>query len=828
MDEKSLNILEFHKILDRLAGYCAFQVSAEKARALLPLKDLEGVRFQQELTREACQLLLTRPDIDIGGVRDIRESIDLARHGGVLDPTNLLDIKFTLMAARNLARVLDRIMVQYPKIADLGAQMPQPPGVIDAITRTLSDRGDILDSASERLSNIRRDLRIVHDRLISKLQKMVADPTISTYLQEALVTQRDGRYVLPLRAEFKGRIKAIIHDQSSSGATLFVEPFSVVELNNQYRELELNERDEIRRVLAELSHLVAEYQADICQVVEVVAEIDLVLAKAKYAFDLDAVAPKLIPSHGSRTNNEHNRVGSKQNNSPGSKHTVHENGGMNIRLFQARHPLLNPQTVVPIDLILEPGTFVLVITGPNTGGKTVTLKTVGLLVLMAQSGLHIPVEDGSEIGIFENIYADIGDEQSIEQSLSTFSSHITNIIRIIETADSSSLVLLDELGAGTDPQEGAALARAILNFLVERSIPSLVTTHHPELKAYAHTRDGVENASVEFNLETLKPTFHLTIGLPGRSNALAIAERLGLSREIIHDARKDISPEDLRAEDLLDEIHRQRDAARQSRAAADLARKNAEALRNELLERLDKIEEERLLLLSSARLEAKSRLEQLSEEINAVQRELNNAKQPQDALTPVEDLYLELEDKYLEPEERIEPQLGPELRKLETARRKNLHLGDMVRLRNLGTQGVLSALSEEEAEVQVGGLRVRTRPEEIEPAVMVELPAENNLELPATPGRKRERVITPHPSPGIELDLRGKRADEAQDELERYLDAAYLAGLPFVRIIHGKGTGKLREVVRKALAGYSNIRSVEAGGEREGGDGVTIAKFTSS
>jgi len=825
MDEKSLTILEFPKILDRLAGYCAFQVSAEKARALLPLHDLEGVRFQQELTREACQLLLARPDIDIGGVRDIRESIDLAWHGGVLEPTNLLDIKSTLMAARNLARVLDRIMVEYPNLADLGAQMPQPPGVIDAITRTLSDRGDILDSASERLSNIRRDLRIVHDRLISKLQKMVADPTISTYLQEALVTQRDGRYVLPLRAEFKGRIKAIIHDQSSSGATLFVEPFSVVELNNQYRELELNERDEIRRVLAELSHLVAEYKEDICQVVEVVAEIDLVLAKAKFAFDLDAVAPKLLPFQRSNSINEHNQVGSKQNNSPGRKQPVRENGGMNIRLFQARHPLLNPQTVVPIDVILEPGTFILVITGPNTGGKTVTLKTVGLLVLMAQSGMHIPVENGSEISIFENVYADIGDEQSIEQSLSTFSSHITNIIRIIETADSSSLVLLDELGAGTDPQEGAALARAILNFLVERSIPSLVTTHHPELKTYAHTTPGVENASVEFNLESLKPTFHLIIGLPGRSNALSIAERLGLSHEIIQDARQDISPEDKRTEDLLDEIHRQRDAARLSRAAADLARKNAEALRNELLERLDKIDEERLQLLSSARLEAQRRLEQLSEEINAVQRELSKASLPQDALTPVEDLYLELEEKYLEPEERSEPQLGPELKKLEIARRKTLRLGDLVRLRTLGTKGVLSAMNEEEAEVQVGGLRVRTRLEEIEPVLTVELPAEINLEFPATVGQKSERVINPHPSPGIELDLRGRRADEAQDELERYLDAAYLAGLPFVRIIHGKGTGKLREVVRKALAGYSNIRSVEAGGEREGGDGVTIAKF---
>lgn len=828
MDEKSLVILEFPKILERLAGYCAFSVSAEKARALQPFNDLLSVRFQQELTGEACRLLLARPEVDIGGMRDIRGWLDLARRGGVLDPSSLLEIKYTLMAARDLSRVLERIAIEYPKLADLGMQIPQPPGVIDAITRVLSERGDVLDGASAKLATIRHDLRVVHDRLIGKLQKMVSDPAISTFLQESLVTQRDGRYVLPLRAEFKGRIKAIIHDQSSSGATLFVEPFSVVELNNQYRELELNERDEIRRILSELGQLVAEHSAEIFQAVELGAEIDLVLAKARYSFDMAGVAPEIVTPSARRDRISSSTHESDRRGSGDQVPIKAASPGVAIRLFQARHPLLDQQTVVPIDVVLEPDTFVLVITGPNTGGKTVTLKTVGLLVLMAQSGLHIPVESGSEISIFEDVFADIGDEQSIEQSLSTFSSHITNIIRIIETANSSTLVLMDELGAGTDPQEGAALARAILNFLVERSIPGLVTTHHPELKTYAHITPGVENACVEFDLETLKPTFHLTIGLPGRSNALAIAQRLGLPGEIIQDARQEINPEDLHAEDLLDEIHRQRDAARQSRIAADLARKNAEALRSELLDRLDKIEEERLDVLSAARAEAQGNLDQLSMEISAAQKALAKARQPLDALKAVEEVYEELEQTLSLPADDLEAKLGPELQKLERARRLNLQPGDKVRLRRLGSQGILTSISTEEAEVQFGSLRVRTRLSELEAAGTGEPLAVTKDRTAGAGSSKAGHAINPHPSPGIELDLRGRRADEAQDELERYLDAAYLAGLPFVRIIHGKGTGKLREVVRTALAGHSFVRSFESGGDSEGDAGVTVAKFNSA
>ncbi|MFM8322077.1 MAG: endonuclease MutS2, partial [Chloroflexota bacterium] len=495
MDEKTLAILEFPKILERLAGYCAFSASQEMALALRPSTDLFEVRRRQQVTSEAVQFLVTHSDVSIGGTRDVRPQVDLAQHGAVLSPTELLDIKQTLVSARTLARTFERAAEQYPALFDIVAQLAPPVGLVDAVTRTISERGDVLDSASEKLASVRRELRVVHERLMAKLQRMVGDPHNAPYLQEAIITQREGRYVIPLRAEFKGRIRAIIHDQSQSGATLFVEPLNVVEQNNQYRELQLAERDEERRILTELSRQVAINGEAIIHTVDVIAALDLALAQARYAEDLLAVEPGLaeLPELGKPL---------PKNGHPGSV----------IRLYQARHPLLDQAKVVSIDVELDPETYALIITGPNTGGKTVALKTVGLLALMAQAGMHIPAHSGSEISVFEAIYADIGDEQSIEQSLSTFSGHITNIIRILEQADRRSLVILDELGAGTDPQEGSALARAILSHLLKRSITTLVTTHHPELKAFAHATPGVVNASVEFDLETLRPTYRLTIG----------------------------------------------------------------------------------------------------------------------------------------------------------------------------------------------------------------------------------------------------------------------------------------------------------------------------
>ena len=422
------------------------------------------------------------------------------------------------------------------------------------------------NSASERLAAIRREVRVVRERLLGKLQRLISDPKVIPVLQEPIITQRDGRFVIPLRAEFKGRIKSLIHDQSASGATLFVEPVGVVELNNQVRELELAERDEVRRILAELSHHVGEQLEFIVMTVEALAQLDLALAKARYAIELRASEPVLRPWE---TVNEGDHPGST------------------LRLLRARHPLLDPQTVVPVDLMLDASTYVVVITGPNTGGKTVTLKTAGLLTVMAQCGLHLPANSGSELTLFDAVYADIGDEQSIEQSLSTFSGHIAAIIHILARADARSLVLLDELGAGTDPQEGSALARAILLRLLKRKATTLVATHYPELKSFAQTTPGVRNASVEFDLETLRPTFHLTIGLPGRSNALAIAERLGLDGSLLEEARAMVDPQERRADLLLDELHRERDAARHERRQAEEAATEAGTLRGELARRLD-------------------------------------------------------------------------------------------------------------------------------------------------------------------------------------------------------------------------------------------------
>jgi DNA mismatch repair protein MutS2 len=629
------------------------------------------------------------------------------------------------------------------------------------------------------------------------------------YLQEGLITQRDGRYVLPLRAEFKGRIKAVIHDQSSSGATLFVEPLSVVDGNNEFRELQLAERDEERRILAELSMQVGMQATNILKTIDLVAELDVCFAKAKYADDLAASEPALhaIPK-----------------SSQGHPGTI-------IRLYQARHPLLDPATVVSIDVELDPQTYALVVTGPNTGGKTVTLKTVGLLALMAQTGLHIPAHSGSEISIFHKIYADIGDEQSIEQSLSTFSGHITNIIRILEQADRRTLVILDELGAGTDPQEGAALARSLLSHLLERGITTLVTTHHPELKAYAHATPGVINASVEFDLETLRPTFHLTIGLPGRSNALAIAQRLGMPEPIIQTARSELSPTDLRADDLLDEIHRQRDQSRKARAAAEKARHEAELLRVELTRRLDKIEDERRQVLEKAHQEAYEQVQSIQEELREARRALARARQPLEVLEAVEEQVEILQETVEIPVERRQADIpGQTLRRA-------IRLGDKVRLHSLNTQGVVTSLGEEEAEIQVGAIRIRTRLVELQLAGEAETATESRNILPEgqlptardlLAARKSRPEAILAASPGLELDLRGQRADEALEALERYLDAAYLAGLPWVRIIHGKGTGKLRLAVREALGQHSYVKSFETGGDKEGGEGVTVAKLTSN
>ena len=800
MDAKSLQTLEYPKVLDRLAHYAAFSVSAELAHALRPTTDLEQARLRLKHTSEARLLLSLDDGLSVGGVRDVRGPVDLANHGGVLTPVELLEVLSTLEAARNLGRKFTRTAENAPALAELASGLVVPGGIIDAVNHAISERGDVLDSASQKLGSIRSQMKVARERLFTRLGRYLNDPATAVVLQESLITQRNGRYVIPLRAEFKGRIKSIVHDQSASGATLFVEPLTVVELNNELHELELAERSEIQRILAELSNLVGANAPAILQLVEVIAQIDLVLMCARYADDLNASEPELMPF--TRRSADH----------PGSV----------IRLRKARHPLLDPAIVVPLDMVLDPQTFALVITGPNTGGKTVSLKTVGLMVLMAQSGMHIPAESGSQLSLFQNIFADIGDEQSIEQSLSTFSGHITNITRVLKQAAQQTLVLFDELGAGTDPQEGAALARAILAYLVEKRIPSLVATHFPELKTYAHMTPGVVNASMEFDIQTLRPTYRLSIGLPGRSNGLLISERLGLFPEIIQAARTALNPDDLRTDGLLDQIYLQRDLEARARQKAELAAREADARQRELTARLEKIEDERLAILEGARQEAEATLEDLQQELKDAKRVLERTRQPLDEVKQAQELVEELQAEVKKPTKRQPAARG---------KRGALQVGEKVHVRTIKAEGIITSISGETAEVQAGALRLKARLDDLKRLSEVDEPAPPPLKKGAV---RREVQNTPanrsvmRASPGLDVDLRGERVEEALDKLERHIESAYLAGLPMLRVIHGKGTGRLREVIRQQARQMAHVSAWEPALDAEGGEGVTILRLHSS
>jgi DNA mismatch repair protein MutS2 len=788
MDEKALHTLEFAKVLERLARYAAFSLSAEKARELTPVLALEEAQRLLNETAQARSLLKKEPQTGVGGARDLRAYLETARRGQPLTPNELLDIKGTLSSGRLLSRKLIELKDEYPLLAAIAEQMPAPAGVVDAISKAISERAEILDSASAKLASVRSELGIAHERLISRMQKLLTTEPFAKALQESIVTQRDGRYVLPIKADYRSRVKAVVHDQSSSGATLFVEPLQVVELNNKWRELQLAERDEEQRILRELSALVASHAAEIAAVLEGLAALDLAFARAKYAEDLNATPAELLPMR---------------------PHKDGPHPGVTIRLFGARHPLLDPMKVVPLDIELFPENYCLVITGPNTGGKTVTLKTVGLLALMGQSGLHVPAQPGSQLSFFENIYADIGDEQSIEQSLSTFSGHITNIVRILGEANKASLVILDELGAGTDPQEGAALAGALLDHFVQRGITTLVATHYPELKAYAHATKGVVNASVEFDLKTLAPTYHLVVGLPGRSNALAIATRLGLPNEVIEAARGTIDPSELRAEDLLDEIHRERERTRQARTRAEEAQHSAQSMKAELAERLEKIEDERVDVLETARKQTQREIEELREEAGKLRAQMARARQPLETMRQVQEATEELE-------ERVPP---PVRRKAvpESAPDRPLRLGDTVLVRSLGRGGIVTALGEAEAEVQIGALRARARLGELE------------LMADAAPAAKENDwngILVFPDSPGSEISLRGQRYEDAFAMLDKYLDQAYAAGLHSARVIHGKGTGILRDMVRKELDRRKYVTRYDYAPPHEGGEGVTVVYFS--
>ncbi len=788
MDPKYYRALELDKILARLAAHASFSASEQLALALIPSTDAAEIARRQSETSEATRLLEQSSDIGVGGARDVRPLTRNARVSAVLTATDLQEVRQTLLSARSLRRSLGRLEAVYPHLAARAALLADLPVITDAVGRAVNDRGEIADTASDALARIRHELFVLRGRLMDKLQKIITGPTYAKIIQEPIITQREGRYVIPVRAEAKGRLAGIVHDTSASGATLFLEPIGVVEMGNHVRELEREEEREIERILRELTALVGAHADAIDATVETLAEIDLAFAKAKYSAEIRGTAPNF------------------------------EFQNSKFDLKDARHPLLDPTRVVPISIALGAEYTILVITGPNTGGKTVTLKTVGLLSLMAQCGLHIPAREGSRLPVFSGIYADIGDEQSIEQSLSTFSSHMKNLVEILRTADSHSLVLLDELGAGTDPVEGSALARAILNFLLDHKIPALVATHYAELKAFAHTTPGVQNASMEFDVETLSPTFHLTVGLPGRSNAFAIASRLGLDRGIIDDARATMSRGDVEMETMLAEIRRARQEAVSAQAHAELKRQEAERHASDMRRRLSDADKQRAEILEQAHADAKAEIELAREELNRLRQEWRSVSITRDFIENQADKLDRLASQLPAPESK--PQRRPEsLPSVAGTGAEPLRVGDQVWVEKLGKKGEIVALDGDGADVQIGSFRLHLKLDELGERVEKARPLVSNEPV---------RVSVPQvESPGVEVSLRGMRAADALEKLDKYLDRAYMAGLPSVRVVHGKGTGTLRRLARELLSEHPLVAEIRDGQPREGGEGVTIAKLVS-
>ena len=803
MNPKYFRILEFDKIRARVAKHSAFSASADLAHALTPTTALDEIARRQGETTEARALLDQNSEISVGSAHDLRPLTKSARIGALLQPVDLLDIRQTLLAARTLRRSLARLGALYPRLAAHAAPLAELPAVVDAIARAINDRAEVADSASDALARIRHDLNAQRARLMDKLQRLIGASANAKIIQEPIITERDGRYVIPIRAEAKGKIPGIVHDTSASGATLFVEPLAVVEMGNRVRELERAEVREVERILRELTARVADHADQIDATVEILAEIDLAFAKARYSAEIRGVAPVIVGEE--KQSPSHLEIAS-------SHRTLLAMTPLD--LLDARHPLLDPETVIPISVRLGGEFSILIITGPNTGGKTVTLKTVGLLALMAQSGLHIPARAGSRLPIFSGIYADIGDEQSIEQSLSTFSSHLKNIVEILREADARSLVLLDELGAGTDPVEGSALARAILTHLLVRKTPALVATHYAELKAFAHATPGVQNASMEFNVETLSPTYHLTIGLPGQSNAFAIAARLGLNAKIIEQARGALTRSDVELETMLAQIKRTQQDATSAQAHAEIAQREAEQRAADARRKLAEIESAREEILQRAHEEAQAEIQLAREELNRLRQEWRTVS--------VTRAFVENEQAKLD--ELAEQLPAPAKSQIALpapvpVAPGEVQMGDHVWVARLGQIGQVIALDASGAEVQVGNFRVRVKLDELgEKVAASESPREqivSHITLPDTE------------SPGIEVSLRGMRADDALDKLEKYLDRAYLAGLPYVRVVHGKGTGTLRKLARDLLRAHPLVASIREAEQHEGGDGVTVVKLVS-
>lgn len=785
MNQNSFRPLEFEQVRARLAAHTAFTASHTLALALEPSDDSAQVSSWQQETTEARRLLDQQPQLGVGSARDVRAATRAARVGGMIQAFEFLELRGTLLAARNLKKNIARHAEQFPRLSFIAESLNDAPRVIDEIGRVFNEHGEIDDNASPELARLRRELKIAQQRVMERLQHFITSSQYAKYLQEALITERDGRYVIPVRAEARGRINGIVHDASASGATLFIEPIAVVELGNRVRELSIQAQREIDRILRELTALVAEHGDAIDYTVETLAHLDLAFAKAKYAAQLKAVQPLID-------------VGSREQ--PAF-----------LELILARHPLLDPETVVPISLELQRAFSILIITGPNTGGKTVSLKTVGLLALMAQSGLHIPAQEGSRVPVYSGVFADIGDEQSIAQSLSTFSGHLKNIIGILRAADSKSLVLFDELGAGTDPVEGAALARAIVENLLERKIPGMIATHYAELKAFAHTTPGVQNASMEFDIETLAPTYRLILGLPGRSNAFAIAARLGLDKQLVERARENVGKSNEELETLLTQLKKAREETTREQSRAAAARESLERASKQARRELSETQRQRSEILRNTREQARAELDATRAELNRLKREWREGGLNREAVKRAEidlDALASVSPPPLPP---------PAPRKPEPLRpHERIRIGDRVYVPSLNQYGDVVNIGSDLI-VQIGSFRMNLAPDQVE--------RQARVEMPQAPIAQTSVVLPEVESPGMEVHLRGMRAEGALETLEKYLDRAMLAGLPYVRVVHGKGTGTLRKLVRDFLRASPLVSSIQQAEASEGGEGVTIVKL---
>jgi DNA mismatch repair protein MutS2 len=788
MDEHTIRVLEFEKVLGLLASETAFSVGRELALLVRPVPDYDEAFELQSQTAEMRAVDQLGIDIPFAGARDIRPLIHSAAIGQGLEPSDLVDAAQTLRTAWRAHGTIEKIRPRVPRLAFISDGIADFRRFIDAVDESITSRGEVADSASELLATTRRELRIAESRLEQRAQAALADAIRRGIAQEGLLTERNGRKVIPLKADYRGQLQGIVHDVSSSGATVFIEPLGVVDAGNQVRELQLAEDREVRRVLQRLSALLGEAEVAASNTVAALAELDVLSAKVRLGKRMRAQLPPA-----------------------GEVEPWFKRSGETI-IVRGRHPLLRGD-VVPTDIQVGGAFDAVLITGPNTGGKTVALKTLGLLTLMAQAGIPVPCDEGSRFVCYERIYADIGDEQSIEQSLSTFSSHMRNVIDILGKAAPGTLVLLDELGAGTDPTEGAALARAVLEVLLERGCTIVATTHHGELKAFAHNDPRLRNASVEFNLETLSPTYHLTIGLPGQSNALAIAQRLGLGGEVLERAQAQLTPEHFELEQLLGEIRDQREAASDARERDEQAQRESEDLRVALAELRDKIEHERAAILEAAQHEAEDAVAQARRQLDELRRRAANrdydARGAEETLKQM-DADLGRLAARARPQRQAQP-MRSEVATLPT----EIGPGVRVHVRDIPQVGeALSTVGEDgRVEVQFGSLRMKVFVDRID-----------RLEVPAGGGVSSTPVLVPTGPPvGIELDLRGQRAEVALENFESYLDNAFRAGLPFVRIIHGKGTGALRAAIREALSGHPLVRQFESAPPNEGGEGVTIA-----